>query len=251
MTVIANLPYRQPHTVTMAARCTADLYLPTQATAADCLIWAHGGGMTGGDKSGPNIVEPLLKAGVAVISPDYRLLHHAPWPACIEDLAAVAAWSRGALAAQGVTCKRLFIGGISAGAYLAAVVALDRRWLAIHGMDPTTFAGVIPLSGQMSSHFAYATASGHPSRGPLIDTYAPLWHVRADAPPMLLITGDQDIPGRDAENRLMLATMQAIGHTQTSHHTIPGRDHSTIAGGLADPADPASRLIHRFLGLNG
>lgn len=206
--------------------------------------------MTTGDKSENNLVAPLQKADWVVVMFNYRLLHQAPWPACVEDFAAAIAWSRGALASRGVACKRLFIGGLSAGANLAALVTLDRRYLAIHNLDITTCSGLILLSGQMTSHFAYCASIGHPSRGPLIDHYAPLWHVRSDAPKVLLVTGERDLPGRDAENRLMLATMESIGHRHTTHHTIPGREHGNIAEGLGDPNDPVHRILHRFLGIH-
>ncbi|MBL8992494.1 MAG: hypothetical protein JNM63_04085, partial [Spirochaetia bacterium] len=58
MNVIADQPYRLPGSVPMAVRCTADLYLPGKTGEVDCLIWAHGGGMTTGDKSENNIVAP-------------------------------------------------------------------------------------------------------------------------------------------------------------------------------------------------
>ncbi len=248
MRVIADLPYRDLAGSDHPERWTADLRLP-EAAAGDCLIWVHGGGLTEGDKGDTAIVPPLLAAGWATVTTNYRLLQHAPWPACIEDVASVVAWTRGALAAQGFTCRRLFLGGVSAGAYLVAMVAFDRRWLAVHGLDPACLAGVIPLSGQMTSHFAYRAAIGHPPERPLIDHAAPLWHVRADAPPLLLIAGSDDIPCRPEENQYLLAVLRQCGHPAVSCHIIPGRTHATIGSGIGDPADPVARLIHGFLGL--
>lgn len=247
MRLIPDLPYRPLDGAAHPARWTADLRLP-EADAGDALIWVHGGGLTEGDKGDWLIAPPLLAAGRAVVCTNYRLLQHAPWPACIEDIAAVTAWARGALAAHGFGCRRLFLGGVSAGAYLVAMVALDRRWLAAHGADPSILAGVIPLSGQMTSHFAYRKAIGHPENQPLIDAAAPLWHVRADAPPMLLIAGSDDIPCRPEENRYMEAAMRSVGHQATTCHIIPGRTHATVGAGLGDRADPVTRLIHDFLG---
>lgn len=246
MPLFADLPYRQPGSVPLAERCRADLHIP-DAPNGTCLVWLHGGGITGGDRRAPNAVGPLLAAGVTLISPDYRLLHHAPWPACLADAAAVTAWAGGALAARGVACKRLFLGGISAGAYLAAMVGLDRRWLAEFGLDPAMLAGVVPLSGQMSTHFARCRLLGHPPGRTVVDDEAPLWHVRADAPPLLLIAGSADIPCRPEENALMLAALRAVGHTTASYHNIPGRDHGTIAAHLDDPRDPVAELLLRFV----
>lgn len=243
MRIVADRPYRPG-----IDRCMADLHLPDASREADCLIMVHGGGLTACDKADVGYLTPLLTAaGWAVLCPNYRLLQHAPWPACIEDIAAAVAWTRQALAAEGIALRRLFLSGISAGAYLAAMVALDRRWLAAHGMDPSCLAGAIPLSGQMTSHFAYRSAIGHPPDQPLIDQAAPLWHVRADAPPLLLVAGSEDMPCRPEENLYMAAALRTVGHRHVACHIIPGRTHSTITAGLADPADPVTRLLHGFL----
>ena len=251
MPLITDLPYRAPGSVPSSERCMADLHLPEKPSAdgIDCLVWVHGGGLTGGNKDLPNAAPPLLARGMALISPNYRLLAHAPFPACVEDIATVTAWARPALAERGIVCRRLFLGGISAGAYLAALIALDRRWLAVHGMDPSALAGVVPLSGQMTSHFAYCAAAGHPPHVPVIDAMAPMRHVRNDAPPMLMIAGSEDIPCRPEENLLMLAALRSSGHSRAECHIIPGRTHATIAGALDDPMDPVARLLHRFLGV--
>ncbi len=247
MRCIPDLPYRQP----AAERQSADLYLPDAAvTAGDCLVWAHGGGLSEGSKSCEDPLQAhLTAAGFAVCRINYRLLQHAPWPACLEDVAAAVAWAPAALAAHGFACRRLFLGGMSAGAYLAAMVGLDRRWLAAYGEEPSRLAGVIALSGQMTSHFAYRVAIGHPADRPLIDHAAPLWHVRPDAPPLLLIAGSDDIPCRPEENRLMEAAMRHAGHRHTACHIIPDRNHGTIFFRPDDSADEVTQLFCAFLGI--
>jgi acetyl esterase/lipase len=238
---IADLPFVPAG----AARCVADLYLP-EAAEADCLVWFFGGGLTTGDKGGPR-PPVLLPEGWALVCPNYRLLDQAPFPACIEDAAAALAWAPGALAAQGVRCRRLFVGGISAGAYLSAMITLDRSWLAVHGATPDRLAGCFPLSGQMASHFAYCASQGHRPGHVLVDRFAPLWHVRSDAPPLMLIVGDNDIPCRLEENRLMAAALRTSGHRLQSCHVIAGRNHGSIGSGLGDAGDPVTRLLHSFL----
>lgn len=242
---IADLPYRPADGSPSVGRCLADLYLP-DAAEADCLVWFYGGGLTEGSKGGPG-APILVPPGWSLVCPDYRLLSHAPFPACIEDAAASLAWAAGAVEAHGVRCRRLFVGGISAGAYLAAMVTLDRSWLAAYGATPDRLAGCFPLSGQMSSHFAYRATIGHRPDQPLIDRHAPLWHVRGDAPPLLLVVGDSDMPCRLEENRYLIAALREVGHRQHSCHVIAGRDHGAMGNGLSDAADPVTRLMHRFL----
>ena len=251
MRTISNLAYRQAAgPVPVGPRHLADLHLPDHTDAGDVLVWFHGGGLFEGDKVGEEpMLARLTAAGIAVILANYRLMPKDPWPACCEDAAAVLAWAPSAIAAHGFTARRVFLGGMSAGAYLAALVALDPRWLAAYGRDPSMLAGVIPLSGQMTSHFTYRTSIGHPADRPLIDHAAPLWHVRPDASPMLLIVGGNDIPCRAEENRYLEAALRHVGHRHVACHIIPGRDHSTIFPRTGAMDDPVANLICGFLGV--
>ncbi|MDA3873347.1 MAG: lipase, partial [Kiritimatiellae bacterium] len=63
---------------------------------------------------------------------------------------------------------------------------------------------------------------------------APLYHVRADAPPTLLITGDREkeILGRYEENAYFWRMMRVAGHPNIELIEIPGTDH----GGMVAPA---------------
>ena len=72
------------------------------------------------------------------------------------------------------------------------MVGLDERWLGAHQLDPKTIAGLIPLSPQVITHFAIREERGMSEKQPLVDELAPLFHVKADAPPMLIVTGDRE-----------------------------------------------------------
>ena len=67
-----------------------------------------------------------------------------------------------------------------------------------------------------------------------IDRFAPLFHVRADAPPLVLITGDRELEmlGRYEENAYLWRMMQVAGHQKTRLHELGGFNH----GGMAAPA---------------
>jgi hypothetical protein len=77
---------------------------------------------------------------------------------------------------------------------------------------------------------------------PVIDALAPLFHVRPDAPPLLLITGDRELEmlGRYEENAYMWRMMKIAGHEQTTLYELDGFNH----GQMADPAFP---LLLRFV----
>jgi hypothetical protein len=73
------------------------------------------------------------------------------------------------------------------------MVGLDKRWLAAHDIDANKIAGLVPFSGHTITHFTVRAERGIDGKRPIVDDMAPLFHVRPDAPPMLLITGDRNL----------------------------------------------------------
>jgi len=96
--------------------------------------------------------------GFATAAVNYRLTSRgnapgrARYPACLQDTAAAVAWVHAHIGEYGGDPERVFIAGFSAGAYLAAMITLDRRWLTEAGMRPERLAGAAPISGQMYTH---------------------------------------------------------------------------------------------------
>jgi hypothetical protein len=73
---------------------------------------------------------------------------------------------------------------------------------------------------------------------------APLYHVRKDAPPLVLITGDRDLEllGRYEENAYLWRMMKEAGHTNTALYELEGYDH----GQMVEPGLPLLlRLIRK------
>jgi acetyl esterase len=88
-------------------------------------VYLHGGGWVAGDLDTHDDVSRRLAAasGHAVLAVDYRLAPEHPFPAALEDACAVARWAHASAALVGCDPDRVAIGGDSAGANLAAVVA--------------------------------------------------------------------------------------------------------------------------------
>ena len=224
-------------------RCKLDVYHPVGASAVPTVIWFHGGGLTGGNRSIPSA---LKGQGIAVVAVDYRLSPKAKAPAYIEDAAAAVAWTFKNIARYGGDTNRIFLSGHSAGGYLASLVTLDRRWLAVHGVDPDRLAGLVPFSGQSITHFAIREERGLARTRPLIDDLAPVYHVRNDAPPILLISGDRnhELLGRYEESAYFWRMLKEVGHPSVELLELQGYDH----GQMADPAFP---LLLRFIRQQG
>lgn len=213
-------------------RCKLDIYYPTDQQDFSTVVWFHGGGLTGGSKELP---EALKQQGIAVIGVNYRLSPNVKVKDCIADAAAAVAWAFRTIESYGGRKDHIFISGHSAGGYLASMVGLDKSWLAYWGIDANDIAGLIPFSGHTITHFTARQEMGIPGTQPLIDELAPLYHVRADAPPLLLITGDRELEmlGRYEENAYMMRMMRVVGHSDTRLMEMDGYGH-----GMTYPAFP-------------
>lgn len=103
-------------------------YLPGPRTAAPApaLVFYHGGGHVLGDLDTHDALCRLLahRAGVQVVAVDYRRAPEAPFPAAFDDALAALRWVRDAGPAEGFDPARVAVGGDSAGANLAAAVAV-------------------------------------------------------------------------------------------------------------------------------
>lgn len=224
-----NIPYRtvaeQEADQYIHDRCVLDIYFPAGMTGFSTIVWFHGGGLTGGEKFIP---DELKESDVAVIAVNYRLYPKVKAPVYIEDAAAAVAWVFHHIDEYGGDPNSIFISGHSAGGYLASMIGLDKRWLKDYNVDADTIAGLIPFSGHAITHFTVREERGIPGTQPVIDELAPLYHVRPDAPPMLLITGDRELEllGRYEENAYLMRMMKVAGHPDTRLYEMDGYGHS-------------------------
>ncbi|EOR95511.1 putative lipase [Arcticibacter svalbardensis MN12-7] len=215
------------------SQCRLDLYYPKGVKNYSTIIWFHGGGITGGSKEIP---KALMDKGYAVIGVGYRLSPKVKAPVYIEDAAAAIAWAFQHISEYGGNPDLIFVSGHSAGGYLGMMVTLDKKYLSKYNIDANSIAGLIPFSGQAITHFTIRQERGIKETQPQIDEYAPLYFVRSDAPPMLLITGDREMElfGRYEENAYLFRMMKLVGHKRTRIYELQGFDH----GGMAEPAFP-------------
>jgi len=236
-----NVPYREDETLDDYARsrCVVDVYVPEGVQDFPTIVWFHGGGLTQGEKSIP---AALKGHGIAVVAAGYRLNPQVKAPVYIEDAAAAIAWTFRNVSRYGGSDQKIFVSGHSAGGYLTLMTGLDSKWLKAQDVDANRIAGLIPFSGQVITHFTIRDERGIAKTQPLIDEYAPLFHVRKDAPPILLISGDRnkELLGRYEENAYLWRMMKENGHTDTELFELQGFDH----GGMAEPAFP---LLLKFV----
>lgn len=227
--LIANEPYydqsQRAADDYIAERCVLDLYHPTNADGYATVVWFHGGGLQNGNKS---VAERLQNQGIAVAAVNYRLSPRATAPAYLEDSAAAVAWVFNNIEKLGGDPTKIFVSGSSAGGYLTAMLGLDKSWLAAHDIDADRIAGLIPLAGQTLTHFTIRTERGLPRERPVIDALAPLHHIRADTPPILLVTGDRELEmlGRYEENAYFYRMLKVAGHPDVRLMELDGYGHA-------------------------
>lgn len=213
-------------------RCVLDVYYPKNKKAFATVVWFHGGGLTAGSKELP---AALKDKGLCIVGVNYRLSPKAKAPEYIEDAAAAVSWVFNNISTLGGDSSLIFVSGHSAGGYLAAMIGLDKSWLKKYNIDANRIAGLIPLSAQTITHFTVRKERGIPETQPVIDSLAPLFYVRPDAPPLLLITGDRELEllGRYEENAYLMRMMKVSGHKETKLLELQGYGH-----GMTEPAFP-------------
>jgi acetyl esterase/lipase len=245
--LIESVQYREDTVLTdyMKERCRLDLYYPDGKTDFTTIVWFHGGGITGGEKLIP---EEWKNKGLAVVGVNYRLSPKVKCPAYIEDAAAAVAWVFNHIEEYGGAVDEIVVSGHSAGGYLTSMVGLDKRYLDKFEIDANQIAALVPFSGHTITHFTIRSERGIPGTRPIVDEYAPLFHVRNDAPPLFLITGDRELEmlGRYEENAYMYRMMKVVGHPETYLYELDGFNH----GGMAKPAFELTLSILNELNLN-
>jgi len=243
--VISQTPYEQE-------RCKLDLTLPADAKGFPTYVWFYGGGLKNGGKDlnseyCAEIRASLARAGVAVVTPDYRLSPKVKYPAYVDDAAAAFAWTVKHIAAHGGDPRKVFIGGHSAGGYLALLVGMDPERLKPHGLTLGSVAGIAQVSGQVFNHYTVREERGQARYGITSDEAAPAFHIRKSLPPILTIYAQNDMLSRAEENMFFVTTLKAAGHTENYSLRVDDRDHGTVGHALRNDDDPARLAILNFI----
>lgn len=243
--VVSLTPYEQE-------RCKLDLTVPAGAKGFATYVWFYGGGLKNGGKDlrseyCAEIRESLARAGVAVVTPDYRLSPKAKYPAYVDDAAAAFAWTVKHIAGHGGDPRKVFIGGHSAGGYLALLVGMDPERLKPHGLSLADVAGIAQVSGQVFNHYTVREERGQARYGITADEAAPAFHIRKSLPPILTIYAQNDMLSRAEENMFFVTTLKAAGHTENYSLRVADRDHGTVGHNLRHADDPARLAILNFI----
>ncbi len=260
----SNVPYKENG----HERHVLDIYTPEAKTdkKLPVMFWIHGGGWQVGDKSDVALKPQVLtERGFVFVSTNYRLLPEVTIEELIGDVAASLAWVHQYIAEYGGDPDRIFVGGHSAGAQLAALICTDDRYLKKEGVSLSVLKGCIPVDGDTYDIPKIITTAelrqtlyggdmytfGHRQKfgndpKKHVD-FSAVTHVAKgkNIPPFLLLYFSGNPDTRAQANRLESVLRAA---------DIPARaygkgdtNHSQLNNELGEPDDPATQELYKFL----
>ena len=217
-------------------RSRLDVYRPDAGSGAPVVLFFYGGSWQSGDRSLYRFVGASLAAcGIAAVIPDYSVYPDARYPDFLEEGADAVRFVRDNAAAWRGDPTRLVLMGHSAGAYIAAMLAFDRRWLDRVEIDADRdIAGMVGLAGPYDFlpivDPVLQDIFGGPDR---IETQ-PIRYVTAGAPPALLIAPRRDRIVSPGNTKRLAAQIRAFG-SKVEERSYPHVGHLSVLGALAPP----------------
>lgn len=232
-----------------------DVYAPVTAGRAPVVVFFYGGSWSSGRKEDYSFAAAAFaSAGYVCVLPDYRLYPGVRFPSFLEDCALATAWVEKNIARFGGDPSRIFLAGHSAGAYNAAMVGLDRRYLDAAGGSQGSIRGVAGLAGPYDFlPLDTRTTINVFGEAPRLELTQPVNFVRRGLPPFFLATGaDDDLVF--PRNTIALAKRLRGVSVPVTEKIYPGVSHSGILLALTVPlrsrAPVLADMLDFFRGAN-
>ena len=234
-----DILYKKDNDEYSAKMCRLDVAYEEGGLERPVIIWFHGGGLTGGRKHVP---KTLKRDGAVVVGAGYRFATEASLPEILDDAAAAVKWVVDNAERYGGDVSQIYLAGHSAGGYIVDMLGLDRHYLAKYDIDADTMAAIVPYSGQVITHFAHRKKCGIGELTPTVDSLAPLYHVRGDAAPFLVISGDRELElyGRYEETAYFVRMMRLNGHKDITFFELDGFSHG-------DMTEPGHLILLKYI----
>jgi acetyl esterase/lipase len=202
-----------------------DLYLPVKKTAhAPVFLFLHGGGFREGDRAQYGFVaKPFAAHGVITAVASYRLTGDGfKYPDQPQDAQLAIEWLYRNIAKYGGDPERLYVGGHSAGAMLAADIGVDRAWLAHAGIPARALRGIAPVSGvyDLRTRGSSGEEDAYAPTPELQERASSLLHIMDPAPAAVVAFGTAENLGTPKETDSLVTTSHALA---TKLHYWPSR----------------------------
>jgi len=240
-------------------RTKLDVYAPGEGENHPVVVWVHGGGWRRGNKS---LVGEKPRGfndqGYVLVCVNYRLPPGATYKEEAEDVARAVRWVRDHAKEHGGDPNRIALGGHSAGAHLAALVATDGRYLEKAGMKLADLSGVILLDGAAYDVPRQIEQARLPAlRSLYVNAFtedeaaqrdaSPVSHVAKGKgiPPFLILHVARRFDSREQANELAAKLRDAGARARVV--AAEGKTHATINRELGKPGDAPTREVFAFL----
>ena len=213
-------------------RQALDVYAPTAAgTDRPVIVFVYGGSWASGTRDGYQFAGRALAAqGFVTVIPDYRLVPQVRFPGFVEDVAAAVRWTEAHAAEFGGDGQRIVLVGHSAGAHIAAMVALDERWL---GPDRRAIRGLVGLAGPYDFlPLDPGAAQAALGNWPRPEETQPITFAGPGDPPALLLAGADDTTVKPRNSVALADKLRAAG-VDASVTIYPDLGHIGIVTALS------------------
>ena len=249
-------------------RHVLDIYPPEDPAGKSLpvMFWIHGGGWQAGDKSDVALKpKALTERGFVFVSTNYRLLPEVKMEELIGDVAKSLGWVHKNITKYGGDPKRIFVGGHSAGAQLAALICIDDRYLKKEGVSFDVLQGCVPVDGDtydipkiiMTAEFRQALYGGRmftfghrqkfgndPEKH--VDFSAVTHVAKGKGIPPFLILYFPGNPNTRAQARRLEGVLKAA-EIPVKAYGKPDSNHSRLNNDLGKPDDLATQELYEFL----
>ena len=225
-----------------------DLYTPRSAAPTNgfpVVVFLYGGAWNRGDRADFQFVGAALASrGILAVLADYRLYPQVRYPDFLDDSARALAWAQREAARLGGNPGRLFVMGHSAGAYNAAMLALDQRWLKAQGATPSVLAGWIGLAGPYD-FYPITNADAQPVffHPDYPKDSQPIAFAGKTSPRSFLGAAVTDTLVNPERNTRQLADKLAAAGVPVTLRFYDKVDHVTLIGAFAWPLRPLAPVL--------
>lgn len=216
-----------------------DVYVPTTGVTADTpsVVFFYGGSWNSGDRRDYRFVgRRLAAAGYLTAVVDYRLYPEVQYPEFLHDSAAgVVAFQQWAKRHYPQAADKVTLIGHSAGAYNAAMLALDDTWLAREGSSPESLLnGWVGIAGPYDLYPITVEdvkpVFFHPEYP---EDSNPIDFVSESSVPALLLKPEEDDLVDPIRNSVGLRDALSQANSPVTLETIAGTSHVTIIGSVS------------------
>ena len=229
-----------------------DVYRPTDAQDAPLVVFFWGGSWQTGDRSTYAFLgRTLASRGLVVMIPDYRTYPAVRYPAFLYDSARAVAWARAHARDYGADPARLSLLGHSAGAYNAAMLVTDGRYLEAVGGERGWIAAWAGLAGPydfLPLNDPVLERIFEPAEP--LESSQPVYWVDREVPPTLLVVSGDD-PVVDPRNTERLAGRLEQAGTPVTLLRVDNLRHAGLVVSLSNVFpfdDQVLSTVSRFLG---